>query len=415
MRFFSNDARESTDDREPDGDPRDTADDRTERIQSEPVAVPGQRPPSPWATPADDRRDSVPAEPAQGYDDDPDRTQYQPTGYGAVPVAAAVSARDQETVPATGTRPEDAPVVTPVGTVESPTADNTTTYPAASTDQDAHRDEVVDVPLDDQGTFDDPKVADETQRIDTAATPGDDTPGDGTGQAALKDEGGFDDPKAVDPATDEPLRDTEARNTETRDSETRDSGGTEHPDSGARDVDASETDGRDEAAGDTGRHDLEALDAQPGAAETAQPGAAETAQPGAAETAQPGAAETAQSGAAETADSDDTPADAPETPVVAAVPVAAAPAAGPAADKAFFAEGDVQGFQERWREVQLRFVDSPKEAAEEAAKLVDEAVDKLTASLRAHKDELAGEHDDTEALRVQLRGYRDVLNRILGL
>ena len=73
-------------------------------------------------------------------------------------------------------------------------------------------------------------------------------------------------------------------------------------------------------------------------------------------------------------------------------------------------------FRERWREVQLRFVDSPKEATAEAAGLVDEVVDRLAASLREQKGRLAGDGtDDTEKLRVELRGYRDMLNRILDL
>ena len=54
-----------------------------------------------------------------------------------------------------------------------------------------------------------------------------------------------------------------------------------------------------------------------------------------------------------------------------------------------FGSDDAQAFRDRWRDVQLRFVDSPKEATTEAARLVDEAVDKLTASLRAQKDQLS--------------------------
>jgi hypothetical protein len=81
-----------------------------------------------------------------------------------------------------------------------------------------------------------------------------------------------------------------------------------------------------------------------------------------------------------------------------------------------FAQDDAQELHERWRDVQLRFVDSPKDATDEAAHLVDEAVEKLTAALRSQKDALAGDHgEDTEKLRIELRGYRDILNRILGL
>lgn len=84
----------------------------------------------------------------------------------------------------------------------------------------------------------------------------------------------------------------------------------------------------------------------------------------------------------------------------------------PALDR-LFAEGD--SFADRFRDIQLRFVDSPKEATAEAATLVGEAVDKLTSALKAQKDSLAGESDDTEQLRVQLRSYRDLLNRLSAL
>jgi hypothetical protein len=98
------------------------------------------------------------------------------------------------------------------------------------------------------------------------------------------------------------------------------------------------------------------------------------------------------------------------------VPVAAAPApVAAAASTALFDKDDASGFQERWRDVQLRFVDSPKDAAGDAAKLVEEAVEKLTAALRSQREGLHADTDDTEQLRVQLRGYRDMLNRIIGL
>jgi hypothetical protein len=80
-----------------------------------------------------------------------------------------------------------------------------------------------------------------------------------------------------------------------------------------------------------------------------------------------------------------------------------------------FGESDAQTFRERWREVQLRFVDSPKEATGEAAAMLDEAVEKLSTNLRAQKDSLKQDSEDTEQLRVQLRGYRDMINRILDL
>jgi len=135
------------------------------------------------------------------------------------------------------------------------------------------------------------------------------------------------------------------------------------------------------------------------------------------------------SAAAETSTDDSVPVEsADSTPVVAAVPVAAAALSTPAEAEAgkpgsvaekrvesLFGEEAAKGFQERWRDVQLRFVDSPKDAAAEAAALVDEAVDQLTANLKAQKDTLLSDTDDTEKLRLELRGYRDILNKVVSL
>ena len=129
----------------------------------------------------------------------------------------------------------------------------------------------------------------------------------------------------------------------------------------------------------------------------------------------------------DTVTEDPTPAEtADSATAVAAVPVAAVAAQatsepakpGSVPEKnldSLFGADSAKGFQERWREVQLRFVDSPKDATAEAAGLVDEAVDQLTESLKAQKDTLLSDSDDTEKLRLELRGYRDILNRILSL
>jgi hypothetical protein len=115
---------------------------------------------------------------------------------------------------------------------------------------------------------------------------------------------------------------------------------------------------------------------------------------------------------------DATPAEGEAVAAVAAVPVEAPAAATPGSvpeqqlDRLF---SDSDSFAERFRDIQLRFVDSPKEATSDAAALVGEAVDKLTAALRSQKDALGGDSDDTEQLRVRLRGYRDLLNRLTGL
>jgi hypothetical protein len=77
-----------------------------------------------------------------------------------------------------------------------------------------------------------------------------------------------------------------------------------------------------------------------------------------------------------------------------------------------------QGFRDRWRDVQLRFVDDPREAAAEAQTLAEEAVDAMVSALTNHKNELgswqSAEAGDTEQLRVVVRRYRDLLDRLLG-
>ncbi|MFG2057033.1 hypothetical protein ACGFI9_23730 [Micromonospora sp. NPDC048930] len=104
----------------------------------------------------------------------------------------------------------------------------------------------------------------------------------------------------------------------------------------------------------------------------------------------------------------------------AALAGAARPTPGgvPADAATLFAPEAAQGFRDRWREVQLRFVDDPKAAVGEAQSLVDEAMEALSAALREQKRKLGGWQEsgsaDTEQLRVAVRGYRDFLDRVLG-
>ncbi|MGI5215018.1 hypothetical protein [Plantactinospora sp. CA-290183] len=86
---------------------------------------------------------------------------------------------------------------------------------------------------------------------------------------------------------------------------------------------------------------------------------------------------------------------------------------------AILATDDVQGFRDRWRDVQLRFVDDPPNATADAHRLVEEAVEAVTTALTARRDDLGGwrrgDSTDTEQLRVAVRRYRDFLDRVLGL
>jgi hypothetical protein len=78
-----------------------------------------------------------------------------------------------------------------------------------------------------------------------------------------------------------------------------------------------------------------------------------------------------------------------------------------------------QRFRERWRDIQLRFVDDPHAVAGEAADLVGEVVDGLRSALDDATNDLhrwrSEEDGDTERLRMAVRRYRDFVDRLLGM
>ncbi|MEU7906707.1 hypothetical protein [Actinoplanes sp. NPDC049118] len=364
MRFFSNDAREA--------DEELALDDRPERVQSDPVAVPNQRPPSPWSnTPAttgdavddadrarsdDEPRDDT-ADPADGTvnDDDttgdPDRT----TAFGAS------SARDNDRWGAPGSDPDDSAVTT----ADRPYAGS----PAATGPEDtwlededrvdAHdhggpTDE-VDVPLDDEPAAGEAPA--DTEAAQAKSGKGDSEKAESeSDEDRTEDEDKVDGPEAVETVTDEPRDDADTETSPASDK-------TDDTEAVAPVTDAPL------ATDDTPAADEPAVDGTEPAV----------------------------------------------VPVPVPVPVGAAATASAAKAETIFGADDAKSFQERWREVQLRFVDSPKDAAAEATTLIDEAVEKLTAGLKAQRDDLTDDTEDTERLRLQLRGYRDILNRILSL
>jgi hypothetical protein len=78
----------------------------------------------------------------------------------------------------------------------------------------------------------------------------------------------------------------------------------------------------------------------------------------------------------------------------------------------------------RWREVQLGFVDDPRQAVDDAAELVSVAVDRVASLLRdqvgaLNDDRPSGDADgsepDTEGLRTLMQRYHALLDRILGV
>ena len=86
---------------------------------------------------------------------------------------------------------------------------------------------------------------------------------------------------------------------------------------------------------------------------------------------------------------------------------------------ALWGEDVTRDLRERWREVQLKFVDDPRAAAGEAEGLVSEVIQSFHDALGRYKESLddwrGGEGGDTENLRTALRRYRDFFDRVLGM
>lgn len=91
-----------------------------------------------------------------------------------------------------------------------------------------------------------------------------------------------------------------------------------------------------------------------------------------------------------------------------------------APQETIFFDQDPSQMQARWRDLQTAFVDDPEEAVQQADALVGEVVDALTSSLSSRTEELRERWKDsggtdTEQLRLALRDYRVVLERLLTL
>jgi len=82
-------------------------------------------------------------------------------------------------------------------------------------------------------------------------------------------------------------------------------------------------------------------------------------------------------------------------------------------------ENDLSSFRERWDDVQAGFVDDPKTAVENADRLVDQTLRRLTETFAHERANLEttwsrGEEVSTEDLRVALQRYRSFFNRLLS-
>jgi hypothetical protein len=113
-------------------------------------------------------------------------------------------------------------------------------------------------------------------------------------------------------------------------------------------------------------------------------------------------------------------------------PATAAPDAQPTGDREdretlapLFAPDAAADFRSRWDAVQIGFVDDPRRAVGDADRLVTEVVKNLTASFADEHTRLSAQLNDdnadansavsTEGLRVALRRYRSLFQRLLAL
>jgi len=80
---------------------------------------------------------------------------------------------------------------------------------------------------------------------------------------------------------------------------------------------------------------------------------------------------------------------------------------------------DVAEFRARWADVQASFIDDPTRACEQADNLVDLVLVRLTERFTRERDGLVRQWDrgheetDTEDLRMAMKGYRSLVDRLL--
>lgn len=89
-----------------------------------------------------------------------------------------------------------------------------------------------------------------------------------------------------------------------------------------------------------------------------------------------------------------------------------------AAAPGLWADGAADRYRDRFREIQIRFVDEPGGATGEARDLVSELFQELWETLSARKAEVDrwadGDGEDTEELRNAVRSYRDLVDDLLA-
>jgi len=157
-----------------------------------------------------------------------------------------------------------------------------------------------------------------------------------------------------------------------------------------------------------------------GSAPADEPAAPDTREAGTSAAAEPEPAEAGPAAEAEPQAEDQPQAEAGPEPEAGLAPEELAPgevAAEPVA--AFWQLEVVDGFRDRWQQIQLRFIDDPRAAAHQAQALVTDVIQGFTEAATRQRGELdrwqGAELDDTEELRMTVRRYRDLLDRLLAL
>ena len=107
----------------------------------------------------------------------------------------------------------------------------------------------------------------------------------------------------------------------------------------------------------------------------------------------------------------------PEPEATAGAPAATDAPATAGTSASLVGSLDADGIRNRFLDIQAGFVDEPRQAVEEAGRFVDELLQQVADALREQRAQLAGATDEgsTEDLRLALRGYRQFVDRILGM
>lgn len=97
-----------------------------------------------------------------------------------------------------------------------------------------------------------------------------------------------------------------------------------------------------------------------------------------------------------------------------------APAQDRGGQAALFDRTTASELERRWQAVQVGFVDEPRDAVEQADKLVAEVLDQLTSSFARERRDLEaawsdGRQASTEDLRQAIRRYRSFFDRLLAV